>query len=335
MTKRHACGLRQAAPARAARFAGALCLAAAGCAGPVMAQAADAFPVRPITMIIPDSPGGPGEAILRLIGPRVTASLGQPVVADFRPGAMGLIAAEALARSAPDGHTLFMPSLNTLLGTLLHQKDLLGDFTAVTMLGAVPFAITVPAEVPARTIAEFIAWAKDRQPEAAFASTGKWGPAHLCMETFSQMADISLQHVPYQDASLATSALISGQVQAYCAAAGSARTMARTGKVRMLGVTYRQPTRLLRGIDPVSETLPGFEFTGWYGIQGNKGTPRTVVDQVRNVISRTVRSADISERLMATGIDPLGSTPEEFARFLRNESARFAKILKDNNAKAE
>jgi tripartite-type tricarboxylate transporter receptor subunit TctC len=203
------------------------------------------------------------------------------------------------------------------------------------MLGATPFAIAVNAELPARNIAEFVAWARVQQPEAAFGSTGNWGSAHLCMESFSQMAGISLLHVPYKDASLATNGLISGQVQAYCAAAANANTMARTGKVRILGVTYQKPTRLMRGIDPVSDTVAGFEFLGWYGMQVNKGTPQPIVDKINNVLARAVRNADISERLLGTGIDPVGSTPAEFANFVRNESARFAKILKEKNAKAE
>ncbi len=304
-------------------------------AGTSIAQKAPAYPSKPLTMIIPNSPGSPGDVLLRLIGPKLTEAWGQPVIADFRPGATGLIAVEALARSAPDGYTMYQSSLTTLLGTLLQQKNILSDFASVTMIGATPFAITANASVPAKNIAEWISYARAHQDEMAYGSTGIWGSAHLCMEALNELAGIKMLHVPYKDASLATNALISGQVQGYCAAAANANTMARTGKVRVLGVTYLKPTRLMPGVTPVADTVPGFELLGWYGLQLNKGTPTQIVDKLNAEVVRALRNPEASERMLAIGIEPAGTTPAEFTAFVKNEGARFAKILKDRNAKME
>ena len=321
----------------ARRIMPALCagLLSVFCVGVSIAQTAPAYPSKPLVMIIPNSPGGPGDVLLRLLGPKLTEAWGQPVVADFRPGATGLIGSETLARSAPDGHTMFQSSLTSLLGTLLHQKYLLGDFAAVTMIGATPFALVVNESVPVRSIAELISYARAHKDELAYGSTGNWGSAHLCMEAFNQMVGVSMLHVPYKDASLATNGLMSGQVQGYCAAAANANTMARSGKVRILGVTYQKPTRLMPGAAPVAETVGGFEFLGWYGMQVNKGTPPQIVDRLNAELVKAIRSPDASERMLATGIDPVASTSTEFTAFVRNESARFAKILKERNARLD
>lgn len=306
-----------------------------GWAGQALGQSAAGYPARPLTMIIPNAPGGPGDVLLRLIGPRLTEAWGQPVVADFRAGATGLIASEALARSAPDGHTMFQSSLTSLLGTLVHQKYLLQDFTAVTMVGSTPFSIVVNGGVPAKNVAELATYVKSRQEELAYASTGNWGSAHLCMESLNQALGIGMLHVPYKDAGLATNGLVSGQVQVYCAAAANANTMARTGKVRILGVTYQKPTRLMPGLPAVAESVPGYEFLGWYGMQVNKGTPQPVVDKLQAELVKALRNAEIGERMLATGIEPVGSTQAEFTAFVRNETARFGKILRERNAKPE
>lgn len=302
--------------------------------GAAVAQPAP-WPAKPLTMIIPNAPGGPGDVILRLIGPKLSEAWGQPVVADFRAGATGLIASEALARSAPDGHTLFQSSLTSLLGTLVHQKYLLQDFTAVTMVGSTPFSIVVNGNVPAKNVAELATWVKSRQEELAYASTGNWGSAHLCMETLNQALGLNMLHVPYKDAGLATNGLVAGQVQVYCAAAANANAMARTGKARILGVTYQKPTRLMPGLPPVAEAAPGYEFLGWYGMQVNRGTPQPIVDRLNAELAKVLRHPEIGEKLLATGIEPVGSTQAEFTAFVRNETARFGKILRERNAKPE
>ena len=299
------------------------------------AQSAAAYPAKPIRIIVPVQAGAPSDIIARMIGPKLTETWRQPVIAENRVGATGLLAAEAMYKAPADGHTMIVMTLTQLISTLVYQKYMLAsEFAAVSLIGATPFAIAINPAVPAKNIAEFIAWAKAR-PGEPYASTGNWGSAHLCMESFNSLAGIKMLHVPHPGAPVAANALMAGDVKVYCAAALSVAKLAQGGRLRLLGVTYQQPTKLMPGLPPVSETLPGFELLGWYGVQASKGTPPDVVAKINAEIVRIVKQPEMGERMMATGVDPLGSTPAEFTSFLQKEADRWSRVLKEHNARPE
>lgn len=309
-----------------------------GCAWGTAAEAQPAagFPARPIRIIVPVQAGAPSDVIARMLGPRLTEAWHQPVIAENRVGATGLIAAEAMYKAPADGHTMIVMTLTQLISTLVYQKYVLAtDFAAVSLLGATPFTIAVNAGLPVKNVAELVAYARARPGELAYASTGMWGSAHLCMESFNSLAGLKMLHVPHPGAPVATNALVSGDVKVYCAAALSVAKLAQTGKLRLLGVTYQQPTRLMPGLVPVSDTLPGFELLGWYGLQVNKGTPADVVARINAEVVRIVKNPEIGERMVATGVDPLGSSAAEFGGFLQREAERWSRVLREHNAKPE
>ena len=320
------------------RRTAAVCLALLSCPWIMegaRAQSAAAYPLKPIRIIVPVQAGAPSDVIARMIGPKLTETWRQPVIAENRVGATGLLAAEAMYKSPADGHTMIVMTLTQLISTLVYQKYMLAsEFAAVSMIGATPFAIAVNPAVPAKNIAELITWAKAK-PGEPYASTGNWGSAHLCMESFNTLAGIKMLHVPHPGSPVAANALMAGDVKVYCAAALSVAKLAQGGRLRLLGVTYQQPTKLMPGLPPVSDTLPGFELLGWYGMQVNKGTPPDIVAKINAEIVRIVKQPEMGERMMATGVDPLGTTPAEFTTFLQKEAERWSRVLKEHNARPE
>ena len=256
------------------------------------------------------------------------------LVIENRPGAGGLIAAEAVSKSAPDGHTLFLVTMTQLSGMLMQQRYMLAtEFTAASMVATTPFAIAVSSATPVKTIAEWIAYAKARQGQLLYASGGTWGSSHLCIEAMNDMAGLKLTHVPFQTTTAAFQALIGGEVQLYCPAVPSLPPYTQSGKVRSLGVTYQQPTRLLPGVPPVSDTLPGFELLGWYGMQVPLRTPPQIVERISADLTRVLKIPDLQEKLLAVGAEAGGSTPKEFQAFLDRQTAQWGKVLRDSGAK--
>ena len=298
--------------------------------------AAQAWPAKPVRIIVPVVPGGPSDLMARLLGSKLSEGWGQPVLVDNRAGATGIIAAEAAYKAPSDGYTMFSMALTQFIATLVHQKYLLArDFASVTMVGATPFTFAVGLNVPAKNIAEWIAYARSRPGELNYASTGMWGAGHLCMESFNALTGIKTVHVPHPGAPQAANALMGGEVSAYCAAALSVAKLAQAGKLRLIGVTYQQPTKLLPDVAPISDTVPGFEVLGWYGLQVGKGTPNEVINKINTDLVRVIKNPEMGERLVAMGVDPLGTTPAEFSAYLQKESDRWSKILKERNARPE
>jgi tripartite-type tricarboxylate transporter receptor subunit TctC len=313
--------------------AGALLVGAGAPVGAAQ-KSAQSYPVRPVRMIIANGPGSAPDVVGRLLGAKLAESWGQPVVVDNRPGATGLIAAETLARSAPDGHTMFLSTMTQLISTLMYQRYLLPtDFAPVTLVATTPFAIVISSALPVKSIPEWIAYAKARPGQLLFGSGGQWGSSHLCMESLNQTAGLKLTHVPYANTGATITDLLGGQIHVYCAAAPSLPAFTAGGRIRVLGVTYQKPTKLVPGVPPVSDTVPGFELLGWYGMNVPLRTPKEIVSRLNAELVKALKSPDLQERLFTVGAEAVGSTPEEFGAFLNSQSERWSKLLKEGGAK--
>lgn len=298
------------------------------CATTGMAQQAP-YPVRPVRLIVANVPGSPPDNVGRLLAARLSEVWSQQVVVDNRAGATGLIAADTVSRAAPDGYTLWLPTLTQLISTLQAQRlTLAKDFAPVALIASTPFVVIANASLPPKSLSEFIAYAKTRPGQLTFGSAGQWSSSHLCMESLKTAAGIDLLHVPYNGTTPALNDLIGGRIDAYCAAGPSLPALVQTGRARALGVTYLKPTRLAPGVPPVAETLPGFELLGWYGLQAPLETPRQLVAKINADVAKALKSPEFQERLMAVGSQAAGSTPEAFGAFLKNETTRWDKVLR-------
>jgi len=310
----------------ACAFAGMLLAAAAAAATAAQSE----YPVRPIRLVIANMPGAAPDTVGRLVGAALSELWGQQVVVDNRPGATGLIAAETVARAAPDGYTLWLPTMTQLIATLQAQKHMLAkDFTAVSLVASTPFVIVVGAQTPVSTMSEWIAYAKARPGQLSYGSAGQWGSSHLCMHSINAIAGLDVLHVPYKGSVTVLTDIVGGRIQAYCPAAPSLPAFTQGGRVKMLGITYRKPSKLVPGVPPVSHTLPGFELLGWYGLQAPGGTPAHVVERINAGLVKVLRTPEMGEKLHAVGANPVGSSPKEFATFLRSETERWGKVLRE------
>lgn len=305
----------------------AFCLAAA-CAA---ADAAQKFPNRPIRMVVAATVGSGPDVIARLIGIKLTEIWGEQIVVDSRPGASGLIGAETVAKAAADGHTLWMATLTQLISTTLHQRlGLASDFAAVGLVATTPFIIASSATVPARSIAELIDFAKTRPGQLLYGTGGEGTTAHLCIEILRRMTGIDLVHVPYKSSPLALTDMMGGQIHLICVAAPALPPFVKSGKVRALAVTSATRTPLAPGLPPVADAVPGYDLTGWYGLLAPRGTPAEIISRVNGAVVAVLKNRGVEERLLAVGAEAAGSTPAEFGAFLRKETARWERVLRES-----
>ncbi len=293
-----------------------------------------AYPVRPVRMIVANGAGSAPDVIARLLAARLSESWSQPVVVDNRPGATGLIAVELLAKSAPDGHTLGLFTMTNLIAMLMFQKHMLAsELGAVTLVGTTPFAIVVSAATPVKNIAEWIAYAKARPGQLRYGSAGNWGSSHLCMENFNAMNGLKMTHVPYANTMTTMTDILSGAIHVYCPAVPTLPPFMKSGKVRVLGVTYREPTKLLPGAPPVSDTVPGFSLYGWYGMHVPLKTPSAYVNKINAELVKAIKDPKLAERMFVVGAEAVGSTPAEYTAFLKKDTDHWTRLLKDSGAK--
>jgi len=295
---------------------------------------AQTYPVRPVRMIVANGPGSAPDVIARLLGAKLAESWGQPIIVDNRPGATGLIAVELLAKSAPDGHTLFLSTMTQLIAMLMYQKYLLAtELGAVTLVGTTPFAIVVAASTPVKSISDWIAYAKARPGQLLFGSGGNWGSSHLCMESFNALAGLKMTHVPYANTGAAFNDLIGGNIHTYCPAVPGTAAYTQAGRVRALGVTYQKPTKLMPGIPPVSDTVPGFELLGWYGMNVPLKTPPNIINKINAELVKVLKDPQLQERMFVVGAEAEGSSPAEFTAFLKKNTDYWTKVLRESGAK--
>ena len=304
------------------------------------AIAADVYPSKPFRIVVPFPPGGPADVLARTVGDKLQAALGQPVVVDNRPGAGGNIGMELVAKAAPDGHTLALaPAGNLTVNPSLYRNvpyDVARDFAPVTVIAAVPNVLVINAQVPAKDLADLVAYAKANPGKLNFASPGPGSGAHLAGELLKSSAGIEMVHVPFNGIAPAVTAVVAGDVQVMFAGTSAAMPQVNAGKLRALGVASLKRIASAPALPTLDEAgLPGFDVTSWYSIVAPAGTPPAVVDRLQKEVAKALEAPDVKAKLAGLGAEPVGNTPSEFAAMIRTESAKWGKIVKDANIRPE
>ena len=294
----------------------------------------EVYPSRPIRLVVPFSPGSSTNDILgRGIAQRLTLALGQQVVVDNRPGAGGTLGSEIVAKSPPDGYTLLVAIAGPLtVAPSVYKKigyDPTRDFTAVARVAVVPYLMVVNNTVPVTNVKELIALAKSKPGGINFASSGVGGSPHLCGELFKTMADINMVHVPYKGAGVATTDVLSGQIQMFCTGVTALVSLVKSGRVRPIGVATLKRSALLPDVPTISEQgLKGFEVTSWTGIAAPAKTPRAVVQTLYGAITKIAQTDDMKNFVTAQGAELSVLGPEAFAADIKSDIAKWAKVVK-------
>ncbi len=300
---------------------------------------AQAYPQRPVRLIVPFAPGGTTDILARLIGQKLTPVLGQPVVIDNRPGANGAVGSEFVAKSAPDGHTLIMGYLGSLaISPHLYSKlpyDAVRDFAPVTLVASTVQAIVAHPSLPPSCV-ELIALAKRRKGQITYASAGIGSPSHLAGELFRMMAGVEIVHVPYKGSGAALTDLLGGHVALSFGGLAAGMPYVKTGRLRLLAVTTAKRSSAAPEVPTIAESgVPGFDVSSWFGVLAPAGTPREAVDRLHTEIARILTAKDVKDRLAADGAEPVGNTPQEFAEFIRAELAKWGKVVKGAGIRPE
>jgi tripartite-type tricarboxylate transporter receptor subunit TctC len=296
------------------------------------------FPTRPIRLIVTVPPGGAADFIARLVGGKISESLGQPVVVENRGGAGGTIAADAVAKAAPDGYTLLQNSITTHgVGPHLYAKlpyDPVKDFAPVSGLALLPLIMAVNADLPFRNVQELISHSKSNALN--FASSGNGGAPHMAAELFKSVTGAPLTHVPYKGSGPAVADLVGGRVQIMFDAAPSLIAHIRSGRLRVLGAASTERNRLLPEVPTFGELgYPKVAVSLWYGLLAPAGTPKPVVEKLNREAARALTSPDVRDKLQAQGAEPMPGTSEAFASFMQEEMAKWAPVVKQAGVKLD
>ena len=311
-------------------------LAAFAVAAPAFAQA---YPSRPIKVVVPFSPGGAVDGPMRVIAQELSQRLGQQVVVDNRPGAGSTIGSEVVAKSAPDGYTLLLASQTNAISATLYSKlafDPVEDFVAVSLIGREPGVVVVHPSLPVHTLQELVAYAKARPGRIDYASSGNGSGQHLFMAMLASMTGMQLTHVPYRGSGQATADLLGGQVLVSIPGTAGMVGHIRAGKLRALAVTGASRSPQLPDVPTVAEAgVPGYEAYVWMGLLAPRNTPAAIVERLHAALADVLATDAVRRHMAGAGIEVVGSTPAEFAAFYRAERDRWAKVIRETGAKAE
>jgi tripartite-type tricarboxylate transporter receptor subunit TctC len=301
-------------------------------------SAAD-YPSRPVTIVVAFTPGGPSDVLSRIVGRRLQEILHQPFIIENRPGSGGNIAAEEVARAAPDGTTLLMGN-NSILATnaALYRKLAYNpqDFIPISLIGTQANILVVNPDVPAHSLAELIALAKANPGQLNFASSGFGAAAHLAGELFKTEAKIDIVHVPYKGAAPALQDVMAGHVQMMFATAASVIGLIKSGKVRALAVTTRKRTALLPDLPTIDELgIKGFDATTWHGLVAPAGTPKDIIDTLNFATVEALKDPATQKSLVDLGVDIVGDSPKEFEAYIKTEIPKWTAVVKQSGAQVE
>lgn len=322
------------------KLGGRTCLlmgsAIVACALPAAAQN---YPTKPIRMVVAFAPGGAPDIIGRIIGLKLNENLIQPIVVDNRPGATGNIGAEIVAKSAADGYTLFMATVSVAISPAFYKSlpfDPVKSFAPVSRVAVVPLLLVVHPSLPARTVKGLIDLARAKPGVLNYASVGAGSPQHLSAELFKSTAGVNLVHVPYKGGGPATAAVLSGEAHVFFAGMPPALPHVKAGRLRGLAVSTAKRSPSAPEVPTVSEAgLPGFEADNWHGVLVPRGTPRPLVARLHQELVRALRVPEVQSQLIRTGAEAVTSTPEEFAEFIRMETAKWARVAKAAGVEAQ
>jgi len=302
---------------------------AAACAAPAFAQT---YPTKPVRIIVPFPPGQASDVIARLVGQKMSENLGQQVVVDNRVGAGGNIGSDMGAKAPPDGYTLTMATAALPISASVYAKlpfDPVKDFATVTLMTVTPLVLIVHPALPVKNVKELVALARSRPGQLNFASSGMGTSHHLSGEMLRTVTGVNIVHVPYKGSQAAHIDLMSGQVAMMFDNILPVRPMVQAGKLKALAVTTPQRSPALPDVPTIAEAgLPNFEAVAWFGMLAPAGTPRDIVTKLNGEIVRVLKLPDVNERLSGMGAIVVGSTPDEFATWMRNEVAKWAKVVK-------
>jgi tripartite-type tricarboxylate transporter receptor subunit TctC len=317
---------------------GVACAVTSACAVALATPAAaQAYPARAVRLIVPFSAGGAADVPARILTQRMSEALGQQVIVDNRPGLGSAIGAEAAAKAAPDGYTLFMISNTHFVTAALHQHlpyDALNDYTPITQVTSAPNILIVHPSLPVKTVKDLVALAKAKPRKIDYASSGNGSTQHLTGALFCKMAGIEMTHIPYRGSGQVTADLLGGQVMVAFPGIAGMLPHIKSGRLRALGVTSARRSPELPDIPTIAEAgVKGYEMVAWFGLAAPKALPRDVQMKLHGELMRVLKNPDFQKSLAAVGQEPAWQdTPERFHEFLRVEAAKWAKIVKDSGA---
>jgi tripartite-type tricarboxylate transporter receptor subunit TctC len=298
------------------------------------------YPERPVRIIVPFPPGGPADALARIVGDKLAQSMGKAFIVENKAGAGGNLGMEQGARAAADGYTLTLaPVGNLTVAPALYSKlpyDPAKDFAPITVLASVPNVLIVHPSVPAKTLGELVALAKAKPGSLNYASPGNGSIPHLAGELFKRTAGLDIVHIPFNGVAPATNAVLSGEVQMFFAQSSAALPYVRAGKVVALGVATPKRIAAAPDLPTIAEQgFPGFEATSWYALVAPAGTPPAVIDRLHAAIVRVLAEPDVREKIAGLGAEPVGNSPAEFAAMQRAETLRWTRVAKEANIHAD
>ena len=297
------------------------------------------FPTKPIRFILPNAPGGSNDVVARLIGEKLSASWGQPIIVDSRPGGNNIIAADALLKSTADGHTILLVTAAHVINPLLlpkHPYDAIKDFESIGMIAKIPNILVVNPNLPVKTVADYVRFAKDSKDGITFASSGSGSSIHLSGEMFKMQAKIQMLHIPYKGSAPAVTDLLGGQVESMFDNAPSALPHIQAGKLRAIAVTSAQRSPSIPDVPTLAESgYPNFDVQSWFAFVAPAGTPKIIVEKLNAALNKALLAPDVRQRLQELAATPEPGSPEKMRDFQISEVKRWREVVKASGAKAE
>ena len=308
-------------------------------AQPASTGSGQAYPTKPIRILVGFAAGGPSDVAARTIGQKLTEKWGQQVIVDIRPGAAGNIATELAAKSPPDGYTLLEPAFAHAVNPVLYSKlpfDAAKDFAPILLFASIANLLVVHPSIPATSVKELLAFAKTRPNQLTFGSAGSGTASHFAGELMNMMGGLKVTHIPYKGLTPAHVDTIGGQLSMMFDGIVTGVPAVKAGKLRALAVTTKTRWRGVPDIPTMSEAgLTGFEVNSWYGLLAPTGTPRDIITRLNTEVARSLREPDARERFSTIGAEPMGGTPEEFGDYIKSETVKWAKVIKAANIKVD
>jgi tripartite-type tricarboxylate transporter receptor subunit TctC len=314
---------------QALKTAGAL-IVAAMVSAPIMAHA-DTYPSKPIRIIVPYAAGGSTDQLARAIQPAMSEMLGQPVIVDNKPGAGGTIGVDMVAKAAPDGYTLVFGNTGPNAVVALMRKipyDGVKDLVPISTVAICPMILAVPSDSPAKTLTEFLAYAKQQGDNINFGSVGNGSLSHLTGEYFNDLAGIRMRHIPYNGGAPMMTAFLGGQIQASFVTGLDGATLMQSGKVKYLAVGTPTATDVVPGLPPISDVVPGFKSTAWFGVLGPKGLPDDIVEKLHASIAAALARPEVRKNFSDRNVEAHGSTPAELGAIIKEETAQWGPVVR-------